>query len=518
VSYSAKAQRHGHIPGSGLRKEAFNLSSQGVANSRPQKSRWRQWRSDPPFRWSPLALKADTVRSLPIVIPVAVLAIVGIAAAIASLVADPPSWGEVAGVMGLLAAATAAEAFPLPIEGVNVGAGTTSLAIVSIVGTGVIYGWEAAGLVGFLTMAIVEAGRRRPPTRVVFNTGVYVCAAILAGLAAAPFADDHLGAIIAASCLSAAAFYIVDMLLLSAVIARTRRLSWRDLLLRYLYSTTLPFLVMTSLIITLVVLWDRSPWISIIVLGPMITVALHERWLHRALEQLREFDRLKDEFIAVISHELRTPLTSVYGAALTLQKRDVDNKMRDTLLDIVSDEAGRLARLLDRALSASRLDANREIFEIVALDGGEIARSIVDAARHRLPPGLTLELIVEPGLSRVLADPDKLRQILVNLTENAIKYSPDGGRVEVRVANAGDRVRFSVIDEGIGIAPEQQEHIFERFHRLDPNMTRGVGGLGLGLYISHELVKRMDGSIWVTSREGAGSTFTFELPVAAGAA
>jgi len=494
------------------------LSSQGIANSRPQKSRWRQRRSDPPFRWSPLALKADTVRSLPIVIPVAVLAAVGIAAAIASLVADPLSWPEVAGVMGLLAAATAAEAFPLPIEGVNVGAGTTSLAIVSIVASGVIYGWEAAGIVGFLTMAIVEGGRRRPPTRVVFNTGVYVCAAILAGLAAAPFAGEQLGAIIAASCLSAAAFYIVDMVLLSAVIARTRRLSWRDLLLRYVYSTTLPFLVMTSLIITLVVLWNRSPWISIIVLGPMITVALHERWLHSALEQLREFDRLKDEFIAVISHELRTPLTSVYGAALTLQKRDVDDETRAALLDIVSDEAGRLARLLDRALAASRLDANREIFEIAPLDGGETARSIVDAARHRLPPGLALELSVEPGLSRVLADPDKLRQILVNLTENAIKYSPDGGRVQVSVANAGDRVRFSVRDEGIGIAPEQQEHIFERFHRLDPNMTRGVGGLGLGLYISHELVKHMGGSIWVTSREGAGSTFIFELPVADGAA
>ena len=101
---------------------------------------------------------------------------------------------------------------------------------------------------------------------------------------------------------------------------------------------------------------------------------------------------------------------------------------------------------------------------------------------------------MEPDVPHVLADQDKLRQILVNLTENAIKYSPDGGRVEVRVANAGRRVRFSVKDEGIGIAPEQQEHIFERFHRLDPNMTRGVGGLGLGLYISHELVKHMGGS------------------------
>src|SRR5262249_59867092 len=135
------------------------------------------------------------------------------------------------------------------------------------------------------------------------------------------------------------AFYAVDMLFLSAVIARTRRLAWFDLLGRYLYSTALPFLVMTSLVITLVVLWNRSPWISIVVVGPLVTVALHERWLHRALERLREFDRLKDEFIAVISHELRTPLTSVYGAALTLQKQNVDDEMRNALLDIVSAEA-----------------------------------------------------------------------------------------------------------------------------------------------------------------------------------
>ena len=488
------------------------MSSQGIANSRSERSRWKQWRANPRFRWSPLSMKADTVRSLPIVIPVALLGVLGISAAIASFVIDPPGWPEVAGIAGLLAAATAAEAFPLPIEGVNVGAGTTSLAIVSIVSTAVIYGWEAAAIVGFLTMAIVEAGRRRPPERIIFNTGVYVSAAILAGLAAAPFNDQQLGAIVAASCLGAAAFYGVDMLFLSAVIARTRRIAWGDLFMRYLYSTALPFLVMTSLIITLVVLWGRSPWISIVVVGPLITVALHERWLHGALEQLREFDRLKDEFIAVISHELRTPLTSVYGAALTLQKREVDDKMRDTLLDIVSDEAGRLARLLDRALSASRLDANRETFDIEPLDGVEIARAIVDATRQRLPPKLQLELVAGPRVSRVLADQDKLRQILVNLIENAIKYSPEGGRIEVSVASSDALVRFSVKDEGIGIAPEQQAHVFDRFHRLDPNMTRGVGGLGLGLYISNELVKRMHGRIWVTSSEGKGSTFAFELP------
>ena len=455
-------------------------------------------------------MKPDTTRALPVVVPVGIIGALGTLAAIAELVGDPPGWTALAGILGLLAAATAAEAFPLPIEGVNVG--TTSLAIVSIVATAVIYGWSEAAIVGFLTMALVEVGRKRPLDRVIFNTGLYVCAAILAGLAAAPVRGDSLASILAASAFGAAAFYLVDMVFLSAVVARTRRTSFLSALGRYLYSTMLPFLVMASLIVTLIVLWDRSPWISVVVVGPLITVALHERWLHRALERLREFDRLKDEFIAAISHELRTPLTSVYGAALTLQKRDVSDEMQEALLDIVSDEAGRLARLLDDALSASRLHADRETFEITPIDGAGIARSVVDATRPRVPEGLELELIASTGVPLVAADPDKLRQVLVNLTENAIKYSPNGGRIEVRVDRIGPAVRFSVRDEGIGIAPEEQTRVFERFHRLDPNMTRGVGGTGLGLYICRELVQHMGGRIWVTSREGRGSTFSFDLP------
>jgi signal transduction histidine kinase len=489
------------------------MGSEGIAKPRPSRAESRNWRGRTitGHRWSPLAMTGETVRALPVVVPVAIVGIVGIVAALVDLVAHPPALSVLAGVAGLLVAATVAEAFPLPIEGVNVGA--TSLAIVSIVATAVIYGWPEAAVVGFLTMALVELARKRPLARVVFNTGLYVSAAILAGVVAAPFRGDDLGSIVAGACLGAAAFYLVDMLFLSAVVARTRRTGFLSSLGIYLYSTTLPFLVMASLIVTLIVLWDRSPFISLVVLGPLVTVALHERWLHRALERLREFDRLKDEFIAVISHELRTPLTSVYGAALTLLKRDLDKEVQDALLQIVSDEAGRLARLLDDALSASRLHAERETFEIAAIDGAEVARAVVEATRSRLPEGLELEFVSLNGLRPVAADPDKLRQILVNLTENAIKYSPDGGRIEVRVDRAGLAMRFSVRDEGIGIAADEQSRIFERFHRLDPNMTRGVGGTGLGLYICRELVQHMGGQIWVTSREGGGSDFSFDLPL-----
>ena len=460
-------------------------------------------------RWSSNLLAAETKRTLPVVLPVAGAGAFASAAAIHSLAVDWPGWSTIAGLGGLLVAATLAEAFPLPIEGVNVGA--TSLAIVFISATAALYGWPDAILVGLLTMLLVELERKRPPIRIIFNSGLYACAGAVAGLAAAHWRGGDLADIVVAGFLGSAAFYGTNMVLLSSVIARLRRDRFVSTLRRYVVTTSLPFLVIASLTVTLVVLWDRSPFVSLVVVGPLITIALYERWLHRALERLREFDRLKDEFIAVISHELRTPLTSVYGAAITLQKRDVHGKTRDSLLAIVSDEAARLARLLDDVLSASRLDAQTERFDIVPTDPTAVARSAVEAVRPRLPANLELELVSEPDLPRVAADEDKLRQILVNLRENAIKYSPDGGRIEIALSRHDSVVRFNVRDEGIGIAEDELTQIFERFHRVDPNM---MGGTGLGLYISRRLVEGMRGRMWVSSTEGEGSTFSFELPIA----
>jgi signal transduction histidine kinase len=462
-------------------------------------------------RWSSDFLRAETRRVLPIVLPVAGAGAFAAVAAIHALVVDWPGGSTVAGLAGLLIAATLAEAFPLPIERVQT---NTSLAIVFIVAAAAIYGWPEAAIVGLLTIVLVESQGKRPPIRAIFNTGLYVCAAAGAGLAAAHWRGGDLADIVVAGFLGSAAFYCVDMVLLSAVIARVHGENYFAMLWRYVKTTVLPFLVIASLTVTLVVLWDRSPFVSLVVVGPLITIALYERWLHRALERLREFDRLKDEFIAVISHELRTPLTSVYGAALTLQKHQVRDETREALLAIVSDEAARLARLLDDVLSASRLDSKTERFDIVPTDAVEIAQAAVDAVGPRLPEGLELELVAEPDLPPVAADADKLRQILVNLRENAIKYSPDGGRIEIALSRHDSVVRFSVRDEGLGIAQDELAQIFDRFHRVDPNMTRGVGGTGLGLYICRELVEGMHGRMWVTSTEGEGSTFSFELPVA----
>jgi signal transduction histidine kinase len=452
----------------------------------------------------------DTRRLLPIVVPVVIGGAVGLALAVWSFATTGPTWSEVAGMAVLLAAATVAETFPVPIEGVAV---NTSLATIFVVSVAAIYGWAAAGVVGFLTMALAEAGRRPPLARATFNCALYVCTAIAAGGAAAAVDDGTLAGVVVGAIAASAGSYCVNMPLLAAIVSRHRKWQFVSTLRNYVFLTIAPFLIMSSLTVILVVLWDRSPFVAVVLVGPLLAIAFYQRWIHAALDRLREFDRLKDEFIAIVSHELRTPLTSVYGAAVTLREHELDEGQRKALLEIVSTESARLARLLDDVLWVSRLDSGRADTFITRVEATGLVSDVVDATRTHLPPALSLEVHKPSGGVEVAADPDKLRQVLVNLIENAVKYS-DEGRIEVRLEPENGHMRFSVSDEGLGIPPEEHERIFDKFHRLDPDMTHGVGGTGLGLYICRELVERMDGRIWVDSEPGKGTTFTFELPLA----
>jgi signal transduction histidine kinase len=135
----------------------------------------------------------------------------------------------------------------------------------------------------------------------------------------------------------------------------------------------------------------------------------------------------------------------------------------------------------------------------------------VRTVKAHSPPGIELELLAPPRMEPVRCDEARLRQVLVNLVDNAIKYSPEGGRVQIRITDSPEP-RVEVSDEGLGIPPGQQERVFEKFFRLDPGMARGVGGSGLGLYISRRIVEQMGGKILVDSAVGRGSTFTVELP------
>jgi signal transduction histidine kinase len=257
---------------------------------------------------------------------------------------------------------------------------------------------------------------------------------------------------------------------------------------------------------------DRELWLSIAAVG----FSEGTVYAFRDLTEERALEELRSDFVSTVSHELRTPLAAVYGAALTLQRPDLalDESQRGNLLDVIASESERLARTVNDILSASRLDAEHLYLEIGSHDAGELARTVIQAAEVHLPPKIELELSCEPGLPPVAGDPDKVRQVLTNLVDNAIKYSPDGGPVEVGVLRRDHCVRFRVADRGIGIPQVEQRRIFDKFYRVDPNLTRGVGGTGLGLYICRELVGRMAGTIWVESREGEGSRFSFELPAA----
>jgi signal transduction histidine kinase len=230
----------------------------------------------------------------------------------------------------------------------------------------------------------------------------------------------------------------------------------------------------------------------------------------------RAVEQMKTDFVSTVSHELRTPLAAIYGAAMTLRRRDVavDEPQRERLLEVVSSESDRLARIVNDILWASRLESGRMSIAIERCDAGALATEVVDVLRARAPNGIEVAVSKSRGLPQVAADPDKLRQILTNLIDNGIKYSPDGGRVQVEIGRSGGRVRFCVSDEGLGVPPAEQDRIFEKFFRLDPNLTRGVGGTGLGLYISRELVTRMNGRIWVVSDGRTGSSFFLELPIA----
>jgi signal transduction histidine kinase len=256
---------------------------------------------------------------------------------------------------------------------------------------------------------------------------------------------------------------------------------------------------------------DRELWILISgVSFPEGTV-----YAFRDVTQERALRDLQSEFVATVSHELRTPLAAVYGAAMTLREHGdrLKEEDRESLFDIVYDEADRLNRIVDDILWASRLDSGRFDFAAGSFAPEAVVDAVLASARIHAPRHVSFEVIRPPDVRPVVADADKVQQILSNLVDNAVKYSPDGGTVTVSIDMDGDWIRFSVGDEGIGIPAHEQALVFEKFYRLDPNQTRGVGGTGLGLYICRELARRMNGRMWVTSAEGQGSTFFLELPL-----
>ena len=229
----------------------------------------------------------------------------------------------------------------------------------------------------------------------------------------------------------------------------------------------------------------------------------------------RQVEQMKTDFVSSVSQELRRPLTSIYGFAETLLRRDVlfGEEERRTFLRYIASESERLTRIVDALLNAARLDAGDLQISLAPIDVGSLVSEVVSGFETAAANGH--RFAVEVGSAPVArADGEKLRQVLVNLIENAVKFSPAGGTVTVAARRDGETVEVSVADEGPGIPQAEQARIFRKFTRGDVGRGGPAGGSGLGLFIVEGLVTAMGGRVWVASTEGAGSSFTLALPAA----
>jgi len=237
----------------------------------------------------------------------------------------------------------------------------------------------------------------------------------------------------------------------------------------------------------------------------------------RDISAERVVEHMKREFVSNVSRELRSPLTSIYGFAETLLRDDVlfGDDERETFLRYITSEASRLTAIVDRLLAVARLDTGDLQVTLAPTDVGAVVREVVANAEQTLGRGHEFVLDLPADQLEADADRDKLRQIVTDLVENAIKYSPDGGTIEVSVRRRDDTVEISVDDEGIGIPDAERDRIFQKFYRAESEgRDLTSGGSGLGLFIARELLAAMRGRIWVRARDGQGSSFVFTLPLA----
>ncbi|MCC6223904.1 MAG: hypothetical protein IT201_10505 [Thermoleophilia bacterium] len=241
------------------------------------------------------------------------------------------------------------------------------------------------------------------------------------------------------------------------------------------------------------------------------------RQLAEQNERLREIDRMKDELVAVASHELRTPLTSILGYVRVLREEGDELTVEHRrFLGVIERNARRLLDLVSDLLFVARVDAGGIRLELERIDLAAIVRDCLETHRQRAQTGgLTLSFASDGGVPAVDGDPGRLAQLVENLVANAIKFTPGGGRVEVRLSGTGrGGVALEVEDTGLGVPADEQERLFERFFRSSTARTAAIQGTGLGLAIAKAIVDAHGGRISFASEEGVGTVFRVELPAA----
>ena len=235
------------------------------------------------------------------------------------------------------------------------------------------------------------------------------------------------------------------------------------------------------------------------------------------ITELRRLERVRRDFVANVSHEFKTPLTAIQGFAETLLGGALDDKAnRKRFMEIIREHAQRLARLTDDLLKLSRIEAGRLELESRPVSVAALVNGCVETARLKAESkGLRLTVGLPEDLPAVRGDAVQLGEVLQNLIDNALQYTPPGGRIDVTAYSNGHEVIFTVADTGIGIPEADLERIFERFYRVDAARSREAGGTGLGLSIARHIVDAHGGRIWVESAVGQGSRFRFSIDSAA---
>lgn len=237
--------------------------------------------------------------------------------------------------------------------------------------------------------------------------------------------------------------------------------------------------------------------------------------LEKANQELQKLDELKSEFVSMVSHELRAPLTNINGSIELLLEGDApcyDRQHRE-LLQIVGEQSSRLTRLVQGILNVSRIEAGHLILQPQAFNIVGLIEKVIGVWESRGVPNRFIHPQIE-NLPSVWADRDRTEEVLFNLIDNAIKYSPEGAEIRIDANTDGQSVIVSVSDRGMGIPPDEVEKIFDKFHRVERNDSMETYGHGLGLYICRRLVEAQGGHIGVESVLGEGSTFHFSLPLA----
>jgi two-component system phosphate regulon sensor histidine kinase PhoR len=235
----------------------------------------------------------------------------------------------------------------------------------------------------------------------------------------------------------------------------------------------------------------------------------------RDVTERKRLERVRQDFVANVSHELRTPITAILGYAETLRSGALsDAHHAPQMVEIIHRQSERLGELVSDLLELSRLDAGERPLTLGLVRLEEVARQASEAME---PSAVGKQLRIHRNVPEDLvarADPKALEQVLLNLLDNAIKYTPEGGIVELSGEREAGQTLLSVRDSGLGIDPKHLPRLFERFYRVDRGRSREMGGTGLGLSIVRHLVQAMDGDVRVSSQLGAGSTFTVVLPAA----